>query len=176
MNKEHVLKYKLERIEDQVHVYWQQHAHNSWLLKGDRNMKFFHAFASKRKRMNMVKKLEDDGGGVVDGGRLKSYIVGQYQNLFLSCAGGGVEEVTDCVQHRVTHEMNEQLNAPYSGDEVWEALQCIGDLKAPRADGIPAIFYKRFWHLLGEHIKKEVCTVLNGGEMLAGCGTTLLWF
>lgn len=125
------MKYKLERLEDQLHVYWQQRAHNVWLLKGDRNTKFFHASASERKRRNLIKKLEVDGGGVVEGERLKGYIANQYQNLFITNAGGNVEEVTDCVMPKVSSDMNDVLLAPYMGDEVERALECKGDMKAP---------------------------------------------
>jgi len=40
VNREHVLRFKLERLEDQLHVYWKQRAHNLWLLNGDRNTRF----------------------------------------------------------------------------------------------------------------------------------------
>jgi hypothetical protein len=80
---------------------------------------------------------------VVEGNRLKTYIANQYQALFLTQAEGDLEEMTSCVQQYVTREMNELLMAPYSGDEVWKALEGIGDLKASGADDIPAIFYKK---------------------------------
>jgi hypothetical protein len=85
-----------------------------------------------------------------------------------------VEEVLECVHSRVTQEMNEDLSKPFSGDEVWEALQDIGDIKAPRADGILAIFYKKFWSLVGERMKREVLAVLNGADMLNGWNDTII--
>jgi hypothetical protein len=96
---------------------------------------------------------------------LKGFIANQYQNLFLSHAGGHEEEVLECVQRRVTTEMNESLLAPFTGDEVCCALDSIGDLKAPGADGFLAIFYKQFWQLVGERIKEEVLVFLNGAAM-----------
>jgi hypothetical protein len=174
VNREHILRYKLERLQDQQHVYWKQRAHTAWLTKGDRNTKYFHAYASERRRKNYVRRLKEDGGGVVEGRRLKNYIANQYQNLFLSCAGGHVDEVIDCVQSRVTQEMNEDLSAPFTNDEVWSALQSIGDLKAPGADGMPSVFYKRFWPLLGDQVKREVLAVLNGGEMPQGWNDTII--
>ena len=70
--------------------------------------------------------------------------------------------------------MNEALLAPFTGDEVWAALESIGDLKALGADGMPSIFYKQFWQLLGERVKKEVLEVLNGGDMPQGWNDTII--
>jgi len=121
-----------------------------------------------------VKKLRDDGGGIVEGRHLKHFIANQYQNLFLSQAGDHESDVIQCVQRRVSPEMNEALLAPFTGDEVWAALESIGDLKAPGADGMPSIFYKQFWQLLGERVKKEVLEVLNGGDIPQGWNDTII--
>lgn len=80
------VKKELEKWQDQQNVYWKQRAHNTWLTKGDRNTGFFHAFASKRKRKNYVKKLRNEAGDVILGEQLKSFIANQYQQLFLSGA------------------------------------------------------------------------------------------
>jgi hypothetical protein len=67
VNQEHLLWYKLERLQDQLNVHWKQRAHTAWLLKGDRNTKFFHAYASKRRMKNTIKNLKDEEGRVVAG-------------------------------------------------------------------------------------------------------------
>jgi hypothetical protein len=64
--------------------------------------------------------------------------------------------------------MNECLTKSFTGGEVWEALQDMGDLKALGADGIPVVFYKKFWNLVGEKVKREVLEVLNGAMMPQG--------
>ena len=64
--------------------------------------------------------------------------------------------------------MNNALLAPYTVEDVRKALFDIGDLKAPGPDGLHAIFYKRFWPMLGEDLIEEVlkaintCTISNG--------------
>ena len=97
VNREHILRYKLERLQDQLHVYWKQRAHTAWLTKGDRNTKFFHAYASERKRRNYIKKLKDDAGGEVQERHLRQFISNQYQSHFLSHAGGFEDNVLQCV-------------------------------------------------------------------------------
>jgi hypothetical protein len=66
VSREHLLRYKMERLQEQLNVYWKQRSHTSWLTKGDRDTKFFHAAASERKRRNVIKKVEKRrwrGGG-----------------------------------------------------------------------------------------------------------------
>jgi hypothetical protein len=70
--------------------------------------------------------------------------------------------------------MNDLLLAPFTGEEVWAALECIGDLKAPGPDGMPSVFYKQFWNLVGEKVRKEVLQFLNGGHMPQGWNDTML--
>jgi hypothetical protein len=48
------------------------------------------------------------------------------------------------VQPRVSDVMNENLNAPYIGEDVKKAIFGIGDFKAPGPDGLHAVFYKQF--------------------------------
>lgn len=55
--------------------------------------------------------------------------------------------------------------APFIVEDVRKALESIGDLKAPGLDGMPAIFYKRFWGTVGETVVQEVLDVLQGGEL-----------
>lgn len=85
-----------------------------------------------------------------------------------------MEEVNSCVPRRVTRDMNDALMAPYSGEEVWKALESIGDLKAPGVDGMPVVFYKNLWQLIGERVKHEILTVLNGGNIPDGWNDTLI--
>jgi hypothetical protein len=175
VSKQHFLRYKLSRLEDQHSLYWQQRAHANWLKYGDHNTKYFHAFASERKKMNVIRSLKREGGGVVEGEEeLGPFITNHYKSLFMSSVGPTNDALLQHVTSSVTEGMNTMLLRVYTVQEVNEALESIGDLKAPGPDGMPAIFYKKFWYMVGPKIQQEVLDVLNGGMMPDGWNETTI--
>jgi hypothetical protein len=64
--------------------------------------------------------------------------------------------------------MNEHLMAEFTREEIKEALDSIGDLKAPGVDGMPAIFYKKIRGTVGDTVVHEVLSVLQGGSIPEG--------
>jgi hypothetical protein len=95
-----------------------------------------------------------------------------YRSLFTAQPATNLSKLLEHVQPRVTDYINDSLLSPFTEDEVFEALQNIGDLKAPGPDGMSAIFYRRFWEVVSDHVKNEVLQVLNGGPMLADWNNT----
>jgi hypothetical protein len=175
IRKEQVIPFKLERLEDQLDVFWRQRAHVHWLEKGDRNTAYFHAQATERKRKNTIKKLKGDDGVLVEGDEgLKALITNYFSSLFTPMAGANVQRVLECVTPRVTQQMNDFLSTEYTEEEVKKALDDMGDLKAPGADGMPAIFYKKFWGTVGETVVNEVLQVLQGGSIPEGWNETIV--
>jgi hypothetical protein len=141
LNKEQVLRYRLEKMEDQWETHWKQSAHVEWLQNGDRNTTFFHKVASERKKHNTIKKLRREDGVMVEGEEgLQTLVTNYFSGLFTPMAGTNPAPVLQNIQPRGTNQMNEHLMASYTQDEIKEALDSIGDLKAPGADGMPAIF------------------------------------
>jgi hypothetical protein len=70
--------------------------------------------------------------------------------------------------------MNETLLSEYTEEEVLSALNDIGDLKAPRPDGMPAIFFKKLWDAVGTKVQSKVLAFLNGGAMPKGWNYTTI--
>jgi hypothetical protein len=50
----------------------------------------------------------------------------------------------------------------------------MGDLKAPGADGMPALFYKKFWGIIGADVIREVRMLLSGGSMPESWNETIV--
>ena len=80
-------------------------------------------------------------------------------NLFSSKAGYNITEILQVVPTKVDNSMNNVLCAEYSPEEVKTALENTGDLKVPGPDGMPVIFFKRFWQIVGDQLTREVLNV-----------------
>jgi hypothetical protein len=74
----------------------------------------------------------------------------------------------------VTEEMNESLIAPFTVEDVKKAVFQIGDLKAPGPDGLHAIFYKKFWNLVGDDITAAVLKAINERIIPPGWNETVV--
>jgi hypothetical protein len=115
--------------------------------------------------MNHITKLRKEDGGVAEEEAMREVATDYFLKLFTSSTGDRMGELLDRVDPRVTNEMNDMVCKPFSPEEVKEALDSIGDLKAPGPDGMHALFYKKFWDVVGEKVTEEVLNVLNGGPM-----------
>jgi hypothetical protein len=101
-------------------------------------------------------------------------VTNYFSGLFTPMAGTNSAQVLQNIQPCVTDHMNEILAAEFTREEIKEALDSIGDLKAPGADGMPAIFYKRFWGTVGDTVVQEVLSVLQGGSIPEGWNETVV--
>jgi hypothetical protein len=88
-----------------------------------------------------VRKLWDDNGNVVDGKHLRNFITNQYIELFISPGGDQFDEVLNLESHT---DMNDALLEPFTVDEIWEALESIGDLKHQALMVCPLFFTRIF--------------------------------
>ena len=73
----------------------------------------------------------------------------------------GIGEVTNATLKRVTEEMNTELTKIYTRDKVTKALQQLHPTKALGPDDMSAIFYHKYWDVVGPNITNMVLSVLN---------------
>ncbi|XP_030923100.1 uncharacterized protein LOC115949985 [Quercus lobata] len=72
------LKKEIAELVDKENRLWFQRSKVLWEKFGDRNSKYFHSHASQRKRKNLIRKLKDSNGRVVEN---NEGIAGSFESL-----------------------------------------------------------------------------------------------
>lgn len=62
--------------------------------------------------------------------------------------------------------MNNRLMAPFNRLEIEKAIKDMFPTKAPGPDGYSAIFYQKYWHIVGNKTVEECLQILNGHNCL----------
>jgi hypothetical protein len=90
----------IERIVELQHreeVMWRQRSRIQWLAEGDRNTRFFHLRASKRKKKNRIARLKrTDGLFTEDQIELGHMAKDFYKSLYTSEGTSGMEGGSQC--------------------------------------------------------------------------------
>ncbi|KAL0438904.1 UNVERIFIED_CONTAM: hypothetical protein Slati_2373400 [Sesamum latifolium] len=58
-------------------------------------------------------------------------------------------------------EMNQSLVEPFTTAEVKQPVFCKFPLKSPGPDGIPPLFFQKFWAIVGNDVTCSVLRILN---------------
>ena len=139
----------------------------SWLKYGDRNTNIFHSKASQRRRRNFIEGINKANGDWVEEVEEVADVASDYfMNIFKAGTCDRMEECLNAVHQRLTDDMLEVLSRPYSSEEVRAALFQMGPTKALGLDGMNALFYKIFWHIIGYGVTDAVLDFLHTGHMV----------
>ncbi|XP_031126982.1 uncharacterized protein LOC116029213 [Ipomoea triloba] len=138
-------------------------AKQHWLRGADSNTKYYHKYASARRRKNRIVKLKDGDGRWVEGDGLNLVIVEYYKGIFLT-NGNQIGDALDFIQPRVSQEQNDALLKPFQAEEVKEALFSMGPDKSPGPDGMNPGFYQSFWDVVGGDVTDFVLGCLGSGS------------
>ena len=74
----------------------------------------------------------------------------------------------------ITPDLNAMLMAEFVKDEVDEALKKMEPLKAPGPDGLPPLFFQKFWPTIGEDVIQAVINCLNTGSIPSTVNCTFI--
>ncbi|PON86508.1 hypothetical protein TorRG33x02_177020, partial [Trema orientale] len=84
--------------------------------------------------------------------------------------------ILDKVQPKVTCDMNEYLLHPFSSEEVYMVVKDMGSNKSPSLDGLSAMFYQNYWHIVGLSVTRVVLDLLYGYAEFHSINSTLVVF
>ncbi|KAA3477433.1 reverse transcriptase [Gossypium australe] len=151
--------------EERKMAAFRERARANWLQLGDKNSAFFHKYASARRRINTINRLESaEGLEVTDELGINETASNYFQNLFSSNGVGNSSYLLKGIGTNISSEINTALLSTYSAEEVHKALQWMGPTKAPGCNGFPALFFQKYWHIAGKDVEAFCLGVLNEGK------------
>jgi len=146
----------------QEELWWAQRAKVHWLQHGDQNTKFFHYKASQRKRKNYITTLQDPSGNAwQDSAEFPSIFCDYFQTIFDSSNPHQNNAMFEVVQNRINTQDYNFLNTPFSAQEVQEAISNLKANSAPGPDGLTALFYQKYWEIIGPDVLNYTLNILN---------------
>ena len=167
------LRKKINDLLDCEETLWHQRSRVFWYGQGDQNTKFFHSKASQRRKKNTISGIWDENGIWCDTNEsIAATAIAYFEALFTTSNPCRIMEVTNTIPTKVMDEMNQGLIVAFTREEVITALKQMHPTKALGPDGMSAIFFQKYWDVVGNDITCMVLNVLNSDMSIADINRT----
>jgi hypothetical protein len=118
-----------------------------WVKEGDLNSKYFHEAIKSRRRRNQLVALKDGDQWVQGVDEVKGFVKNYFKNNFKE-RWENRPNLNGVQFQSLTTEDNTQLLAPFSCDEVREAIDSSDGNRCPGPDGFNFNFFKACWEII----------------------------
>ena len=113
---------------------------------------------------NLIEGIFDaDEVWQVDQEEIEKVFIEYYSDLFTSSKPSKFAKIVEAMQPKVTQSMNAMLVREFQASEVHKTLKQMYPLKGPGPDGMPPLFFQKFWSMVGGLVTKTVLDFLNLG-------------
>uniref|UniRef100_A0A803P9I4 Reverse transcriptase n=1 Tax=Cannabis sativa TaxID=3483 RepID=A0A803P9I4_CANSA len=164
-----VKRLELNDLLSREECYWKLRSRANWLALGDRNTKYFHKKATGRKKKNAIVEIMTEDGDKLS---TEEDIVGEIELYFgtiFSSASPNLQQVEhgiSSIEARISPAESDMLVAPFTAHDVWGAVNSIRATKALGPDGFHAMFFHKYWAIIGPRITAVCHAILNGDQLV----------
>ena len=166
---------EINDLLDNEEIMWHQQSRMQWMMLGDRNTRYFHSKALDRKRKNAISRIMDENGiwhETKEG--IANVVVSYFEKLYTTSYPSHILEITDTIPTKVSSEMNQSLIKDFTKEEVLAALKQMHPTKAPSPDDMSAIFFQKYWDVVGNDVTSMVLNVLNCNKSIVEINKTYI--
>lgn len=145
------IKAELEKAYSDEDIFWCRRSKVNWSSEGDPNTSYFHGLFNR------------SGVWCEKDREVESIITDYFGELFQTSNPemAVMDEVIAQIDPRISSDVASQLSLPFTLDEVFSALSHMAPLKSPGPDGLPAIFFEKYWNILCSNIVTCILDFLN---------------
>ena len=166
------------QLKHQIYTeYLRQKAKVEWIKHGDENTAVFHQSIRARRVQNQVYAITDAYGVWQDHAEgVEEAFIDYYQKLLGTNHAHRKHVLQQIVQNDplITEDHRRILNAPYTTEDVKQALFSILGNKAPGLDGFGAHFYRDNWELIGNELTTTILDFLTHKKLLKELNSTVI--
>ncbi|RVW39007.1 Exocyst complex component SEC8 [Vitis vinifera] len=157
LKKEAKETYKKWVLLEETH--WRQLSRELWLKEGDKNTCFFHRMTNGHRRNNSLDRIKINRVWLTEEQEVREEVVNAFQQLLLEEQGWRAD-IEGLHLHRLNFQEAENLEVPFSEEEIHSALLELNGDKATGPDGFTVAFWQACWDFVKEKILelfKEFC-------------------
>lgn len=134
----------------------RQHSRLTWIRKGDANTKFFHPHANARKKKTFIPTLATQAGTITLQEEKSKLVHAHFSQIM----GSPIPrtKVLNWQELGYSHHNLEDLDAPFTQQEIGSVIKEMPSEKAPGPDGFIGLFYKRCWDIIKDDLTEAIAS------------------
>ncbi|XP_074265128.1 uncharacterized protein LOC141587553 [Silene latifolia] len=164
-------------------LYWRQRSKIHWIKYGDAGTRFFFNSVKHRHDRNLIVGLKkDDNSWTFDRQELAGIFDDHFKNIYgVNISHGTFQQYQETHKHLfgnikflLSSDQQDFFSSSFTRKEVRTAVFQHGSTKSPGPDGIPALFYQKFWFHIKTEVEDAVLFMLNTGNISAEFNRTAI--
>ncbi|XP_020673098.2 uncharacterized protein LOC110092773 [Dendrobium catenatum] len=156
-------------------TWWRQRAKTRWIAEGDSNSRFFHSFATARRRGNRIVDIL-----CLNGERTSepAAIQDEFMNFFSlkwqeRCIS--LEDWPNLRPENLVHDnLKGEMEAEVTELEIRQAIFSMGENRSPGLDGITVSFLKFYWEIIKVDVIRAILHFFESNSMCDSWKDTLV--
>ncbi|VFQ86461.1 unnamed protein product [Cuscuta campestris] len=151
-----------------------QQSKADWLIYGDQDTKYFHAWVKKRRLQNQLISITNEDGLLVEGKKEVAKVLVNYFQKQLGIPNDTLDMKKDIVNMGKCLSIEQQLIliASPTQEEIKNCLFEIPNHKSPGPDGFSSGFFKHQWDVVGGLVTKAIQDFFQNGVSLKQINST----
>jgi hypothetical protein len=146
-----------------------------WLKDGDKNSKFFHLSTVIRRKRNSIDAIKNDAGEWLTNKKdIRELVVDKFSQLFTEEHVSFPQDLEQLISPAISSSDSAGLCRIPTPQEIKCTIFDMYNQKVPGPDGLPALFYKKYWHIVGVTVIEAIQSFFTSGKLLKEVNNSLI--
>lgn len=146
---------------------WQK-SRTSWNAYGDKNRKYFHLIANRRRQRNSIQGIYKGNNWITQPDNIKSIFFEYFKDLLRNRQNNIAFVINTLTVNSIPENIKFNLEKPFSEAEALLALSQTDSNKSPGPDGLNAACIKRCWDKIQPNFKDTIKIFHQTGNLPHG--------